>query len=299
MPAATGFGAWQESGNGLQMTCACHEQPVVQFETFHSMGYSADRSVVYSFEPAAQLIQRRQGWMGQHCTNRHLHLPGRIAFWQRPREQTSSLQQFPHSTTATTTKTASSSPSSIQKHSRRLWLSSSKLDSNDSDDQNNTADTPSGNGARIGQKLLARFWPWSRRTVSARKDENIATTTTNKSQNSNAPWNPTDSLLHRLQQQQSRKQWSTLLRVGGPSLLAGFVAYALFPAAALTLASGWSNPGTFAVLSQDASQFVQNFLTVAGLLFSILVGQTCTYIHMCVCVCADTSRVLMISQYQP
>jgi len=67
----------------------------------------------------------------------------------------------------------------------------------------------------------------------------------------------------------------TLLRVGIPSILAGVAAYLLFPALALSLATAFNDPGVFAVLSQDSSQFVQNFLTVAGLLFSILVGQTC------------------------
>lgn len=69
----------------------------------------------------------------------------------------------------------------------------------------------------------------------------------------------------------------TLLRVSIPSLLAGVGAYLIFPALALSMASSMHDPGVFAVLSQDSSQFVQNFLTVSGLLFSILVGQTCEY----------------------
>ena len=40
-----------------------------------------------------------------------------------------------------------------------------------------------------------------------------------------------------------------------------------------------NDAGVFAVLSQDSSQFVQNFLTVAGLLFSILVGQTYYFMY--------------------
>jgi hypothetical protein len=47
----------------------------------------------------------------------------------------------------------------------------------------------------------------------------------------------------------------------------------------LGLASLFNDAGVFAVLSQDASQFVQNFLTVAGLLFSILVGQTFYFMY--------------------
>lgn len=75
----------------------------------------------------------------------------------------------------------------------------------------------------------------------------------------------------------------TLLRVGIPSLLAGVVATMVFPGLALYLAS-FFNEGVFAVLSVDSSQFVQNFLTVAGLLFSILVGQT-YYLYVLIASC--------------
>eukprot|EP00555_Chaetoceros_dichaeta_P007151 CAMPEP_0198261062 /NCGR_PEP_ID=MMETSP1447-20131203/9859_1 /TAXON_ID=420782 /ORGANISM="Chaetoceros dichaeta, Strain CCMP1751" /LENGTH=323 /DNA_ID=CAMNT_0043948863 /DNA_START=460 /DNA_END=1431 /DNA_ORIENTATION=+ len=40
-----------------------------------------------------------------------------------------------------------------------------------------------------------------------------------------------------------------------------------------------NDAGVFAVLSQDSSQFVQNFLTVSGLLFSILIGQTYAFLY--------------------
>jgi hypothetical protein len=43
------------------------------------------------------------------------------------------------------------------------------------------------------------------------------------------------------------------------------------------LASSVSSSGALTVLSTDSSQFVQNFLSVSSLLFSILVGQTCKY----------------------
>lgn len=79
-------------------------------------------------------------------------------------------------------------------------------------------------------------------------------------------------------------QLRTLLRVSIPSVVAGTVATLLFPAISLALAgqvaeSGAKSAGALAVLAQDSSQFVQNFQTVASLLFSILVGQTCTYIN--------------------
>jgi hypothetical protein len=71
----------------------------------------------------------------------------------------------------------------------------------------------------------------------------------------------------------------TTIRVFVPAILAGFAAFYAFPGLALWLSSLWSEPGVLAVLSQDSSQFVQNFLTVAGLLFSILVGQTYYFMY--------------------
>ena len=71
----------------------------------------------------------------------------------------------------------------------------------------------------------------------------------------------------------------TLVRITVPSLIAAFAAYVSFPWLALQLAASLNNAGVFAVLSQDSSQFVQNFLTVTGLLFSILVGQTYYFMY--------------------
>lgn len=71
----------------------------------------------------------------------------------------------------------------------------------------------------------------------------------------------------------------TLIRVGIPSLLSGILAFVSFPSLSLWLCSQWTDAGVFAVLSQDSSQFVQNFLSVASLLFSILVGQTYYFMY--------------------
>jgi hypothetical protein len=71
----------------------------------------------------------------------------------------------------------------------------------------------------------------------------------------------------------------TLIRVGLPSLISGIASFFAFPALALLLASIVNDAGVFAVLSQDSSQFVQNFLTVSGLLFSILIGQTYAFLY--------------------
>ncbi|KAG7363612.1 DUF4239 domain containing protein [Nitzschia inconspicua] len=80
---------------------------------------------------------------------------------------------------------------------------------------------------------------------------------------------------------QSRAAMSivTFARVIVPSILAGFIAYLIFPALAMFLCTTFNDAGVFSVLSQDSSQFVQNFLTVAGLLFSILVGQTYYFLY--------------------
>ena len=71
----------------------------------------------------------------------------------------------------------------------------------------------------------------------------------------------------------------TLFRITVPSAVAAIVAYVTFPWLALNIAGSLNNAGVFAVLSQDSSQFVQNFLTVTGLLFSILVGQTYYFMY--------------------
>ena len=71
----------------------------------------------------------------------------------------------------------------------------------------------------------------------------------------------------------------TILRVVIPSILAGVVAFIAFPQLCLWLCSLFQDQGVFAVLSQDSSQFVQNFLSVSSLLFSILVGQTYYFMY--------------------
>jgi hypothetical protein len=77
----------------------------------------------------------------------------------------------------------------------------------------------------------------------------------------------------------AKVQLITLLRVGIPSILAGLAATFVFPGLAIYMASLMNDAGVFQVLSQDSSQFVQNFLTVSGLLFSILVGQTYYFMY--------------------
>ncbi len=85
---------------------------------------------------------------------------------------------------------------------------------------------------------------------------------------------PSDNLQDRV-----KLGMKTIVRVVAPSILAGVVAFFAFPSLSLWLCSLFQDQGVFAVLSQDSSQFVQNFLSVSSLLFSILVGQTYYFMY--------------------
>ncbi len=98
-------------------------------------------------------------------------------------------------------------------------------------------------------------------------------------ESSNNNISTTNIIIGQTKAERFRFQLITLFRVGIPSILAGITAFFLFPALALFLASIVNDTGVFAVLSQDSSQFVQNFLTVSGLLFSILIGQTYAFLY--------------------
>ena len=52
-----------------------------------------------------------------------------------------------------------------------------------------------------------------------------------------------------------------------------------YPHVALTLANLINDSGVFAVVAQDASQYIQNILTTSGLTFSILIGQTYYFMY--------------------
>lgn len=71
----------------------------------------------------------------------------------------------------------------------------------------------------------------------------------------------------------------SILRVGIPSLLLAFVAQTTYPTLATLLAEGIDDSGVFAVVAQDASQYIQNICTTSGLLFSLLVGQTYYFMY--------------------
>ena len=77
----------------------------------------------------------------------------------------------------------------------------------------------------------------------------------------------------------SQVQLETLSRILIPSTIASIAAFFLFPPTSLGLSYLINDSATFAVLSVDSSQFIQNFLTVTGLTFSILVGQTYYFMY--------------------
>jgi len=70
----------------------------------------------------------------------------------------------------------------------------------------------------------------------------------------------------------SREQFlKSLGRIGVPVVVAGFAGFAYFDEISLALRSAL-DLATIKILEADDSQFIQNFLTVTGLLFSILAG---------------------------
>lgn len=69
----------------------------------------------------------------------------------------------------------------------------------------------------------------------------------------------------------TRQALSTLLRVGLPTVIATVIGFVYFDNISLMIRSTL-DVGTINILQEDNAQFIQNFLTVVGLLFSILAG---------------------------
>jgi len=82
-----------------------------------------------------------------------------------------------------------------------------------------------------------------------------------------------------VEEELTKVQKETLLRVTTPAILSSLASFFLFPQISLLLAQMMNDPGVYAVLSQDSSQFIQNYLTITGLLFGILVGQTYYFMY--------------------
>jgi len=71
----------------------------------------------------------------------------------------------------------------------------------------------------------------------------------------------------------------SLLRVGIPSFAFAASAKIVYPFISIELANAINDSGVLAVVSQDASQYIQNILTTSGLTFSLLVGQTYYFMY--------------------
>lgn len=96
-------------------------------------------------------------------------------------------------------------------------------------------------------------------------------------------YSSSDSILgqNTLDSQVIAVQVKTLVRVCLPAFLLSIVGVVTYPSFAMLLVNiiGNENHGAFSVLSQDASQYVQNILTASGLMFSILVGYTYYFMY--------------------
>ncbi len=88
-----------------------------------------------------------------------------------------------------------------------------------------------------------------------------------------------DELTNNFERTKSYTNTISLLRVGIPSFFIAASAKIAYPFVAIALANAIDDSGVFAVVSQDASQYIQNILTTSGLTFSILVGQTYYFMY--------------------
>jgi hypothetical protein len=104
-----------------------------------------------------------------------------------------------------------------------------------------------------------------------------------KSAFSNNIWEKMAQIFVKIEQDPSQLeafvQTVTLLRVGVPAVAAATAANLVYAPTAMALAQFIDDSGVFAVVSQDASQYIQNILTTSGLVFSILVGQTYYFMY--------------------
>ena len=71
---------------------------------------------------------------------------------------------------------------------------------------------------------------------------------------------------------------TTLARVALPTLLSTLLAYVYFDNLSLLIRSTLED-GTIRLVARDEAQFIQNFLTSMGLLFTILAGTAYTALY--------------------
>jgi hypothetical protein len=98
-------------------------------------------------------------------------------------------------------------------------------------------------------------------------------------------WEDTAKVFHPgdiskdIEETKAYAQTVTILRVGIPSLFFAASSNIAYPYVAIGLANLINDSGVFAVVAQDASQYIQNILTTSGLMFSILLGQTYYFMY--------------------
>jgi hypothetical protein len=85
--------------------------------------------------------------------------------------------------------------------------------------------------------------------------------------------------LNNIEQREAYTNTVSLLRLGIPSLAFAASSKIAYPYISIELANEINDSGIFAVVSQDASQYIQNILTTSGLTFSILLGQTYYFMY--------------------
>ena len=79
--------------------------------------------------------------------------------------------------------------------------------------------------------------------------------------------------------QRFSRQFRTLFRVGFPSVVAGVAATLIFPALARLACTVTNSAQTFTILTPAATDYTGQFLSVIGLLYSLLVGQTYSFVY--------------------
>ena len=84
--------------------------------------------------------------------------------------------------------------------------------------------------------------------------------------------------LGRVGEMRQKLAQTTLARVAVPTLLSTLVAYVYFDNLSLLIAADLEN-GTIRLVARDEAQFIQNFLTSMGLLFTILAGTAYTALY--------------------
>ena len=84
--------------------------------------------------------------------------------------------------------------------------------------------------------------------------------------------------LSRAGEMRAKLAQTTLARVAVPTLLSTLVAYVYFDNLSLLIAADLEN-GTIRLVARDEAQFIQNFLTSMGLLFTILAGTAYTALY--------------------